>query len=344
MNKTAVIHIGSGKTGSTTIQKTLFSNKKNNDNIIFYPTLLEHKTNQIFRFAFCNLEKTPSNIRIKYKDNNKGYLSYQNEILSDFRNKIKNRDNILISSEFLFLSDTEEVKRIHQELTNCGFNKIIIIAYLRDPADYYLSVSQQALKTRSAIPHPCEFSYDILTSINNWLSISPDDFILQKFSRNHLYNNDVNSDFSEKLKKIGFPISLEITNSSNETMTAEQTIALQQFQELIQSRNMEVTERLNFLEITKKYSTLKLPGTKPSLKDNIRAMIYENHSVQVEKINEKFPETFSFEIKKQTNNTNKENLTRKKDFKFIDIIQEFHISHYIESINILSKVYNNEKN
>src|SRR5690554_3366923 len=111
MKKTAVIHVGSGKTGSTSIQNSLFREKDENDELIKYPLLLGNN-NQKFRFAFCKLENTPSNIRAQYKGSKEGFEDFQNQIKKCFEAEIAGCDDVLISSEFLFLSSLKEIKNI----------------------------------------------------------------------------------------------------------------------------------------------------------------------------------------------------------------------------------------
>lgn len=183
MSRSIVIHIGSGKTGSTSIQKNLYHNKSNNDQKIFYPTLLEHKTNQIFRFAFCESNKTPSNIRKKYNKKPQEYKKFQCKIIADFLSKTKGYQHVVLSSEFLFLSTDDEIQVIKAFLEEAGFTKLYIVCYVRNPADYYLSVAQQAMKSKSKIPTPSNFGYEISKTLKRWASIDPTRLIVKEFDR-----------------------------------------------------------------------------------------------------------------------------------------------------------------
>jgi hypothetical protein len=107
-----ILHVGSGKTGSTSIQSSLFLNNKKNCVSLTFPSLLHYKNNQIFRFAFCELEKTPSDIRAKYLGDDKGYEKFQDDIKKSFELNIDGSNDVILSSEFLFLSSYEEVLNI----------------------------------------------------------------------------------------------------------------------------------------------------------------------------------------------------------------------------------------
>jgi len=79
-----------------------------------------------------------------------------------------------------------------------GFDEFHIIAYVRSPASYCLSVAQQALKTGPKLPQPSSFEYSIRNAIENWQNLAAKSFILREFSREKLISNDVVKDF-EKL-------------------------------------------------------------------------------------------------------------------------------------------------
>ncbi|MEI8622621.1 hypothetical protein P4S66_18280 [Pseudoalteromonas sp. B129b] len=235
--KKIILHVGSGKTGSTSIQKALYECKKENDSKLFYPTILNHKGNQIFRFAFCDISDTPSNIKAKFKNDPQGYTDYQKAIKESFEENIKGHDDIIVSSEFLFLSNNDEVATIKAYLTNLGFTEIHVIMYLRDPAKYYLSVAQQALKNHYKLPSPSGFRYEMLEAINNWRSINVASFTLREFDRSCLHKGDVIEDFSKSLSELGLSSSLAISSKSNESMSVEGTTVLQEFHRLLSISN-----------------------------------------------------------------------------------------------------------
>jgi len=102
--KTCVLHIGSGKTGSSSIQRALSKYIQVDHAKYIYPKIGNRQDNQVFRLAFCNLENTPINFRSKYRDKADEFRDWQESILHEFKEKTNNSKDIIISSEFLFLS------------------------------------------------------------------------------------------------------------------------------------------------------------------------------------------------------------------------------------------------
>ena len=108
-----ILHVGSGKTGSTSIQRALYDCRHKNEAAFSFPLLLEWKNNQVFRFAFCDFTDTPSNIRNKYKDKPQEYKEFQNAIKDAFVKETIDKQLVVVSSEFLFLSSKKEVMKIN---------------------------------------------------------------------------------------------------------------------------------------------------------------------------------------------------------------------------------------
>jgi hypothetical protein len=276
--KTIVLHVGSGKTGSTSIQKALFSGKENNDSCIYYPTLLDHKNNRIFRFAFCKMRYATSDVRREFSDQPKKYEEYQRNITQSFLEQCRERLDVVISSEFLFMASSEEVAVINQFLKEAGFDNIHVVMYVRNPAKYYLSAAQQSIKNQHIIPQPQDFNYHIERCIGNWSSIDAASITIREFDRDVLFQNDVVSDFNRYLNELGYSTDLPVTESNNETMTVEAAMVLQEFQKAIyDAPSVTKEKRKEYYTRAIKFSNKKLSGTKPILKPEIEAYILENY-------------------------------------------------------------------
>lgn len=275
MSKKIVIHVGAGKTGSTSIQKSLFASKKINDKNLFFPTLLETNSSQLFRFAFCDLSQTPSNIKARFGKGGTGecYLEYQNNIKESFKIQCQDHESVVVSSEFLFLSSKEEATAINCYLRSIGFTDVHIIMYLRHPAPYYLSVAQQALKNQSNMPHPSTFGYNMAGAIEAWKIIKPKSITVKEFNRASLVGGDVITDFSRVLSDLGYSIDLKPIPESNSTMTVESTVVLQEYHRVLETIDLDYEERKKFKLIARRFSNMTLPGTKPVLRKEVREHI-----------------------------------------------------------------------
>ncbi|MBB1298293.1 hypothetical protein [Pseudoalteromonas sp. SR41-7] len=333
--KKIILHVGSGKTGSTSIQKALYECKKENDSKLFYPTILNHKGNQIFRFAFCEISDTPSNIKAKFKNDPQGYSDYQKAIKESFEENIKGHDDIIVSSEFLFLSNNDEVATIKAYLTNLGFTEIHVIMYLRDPAKYYLSVAQQALKNHYKLPSPSGFRYEMLEAINHWRSINVASFTLKEFDRACLYKGDVIVDFHKYIEQLGYEFELKLATAKNETMSVEGTVILQDFHRLLELAGLDETEYRAEKIRARTFSNKATKGTKPILHDNIAAYIYKKKYDEVIYIAEEYKVFTSLTEILLLNEDGPANETLSSIELFTDIVSGFNMSAYIELLKKL---------
>lgn len=331
MTKKAILHIGSGKTGSTTLQKVLYKNKATNDSQLYYPALLEHTNNQIFRFPFCDISDTPRNIFLKYDGNPESYESYQNSILKNFRDVCSEHESVLISSEFLFLSSKEEVARIKIFLNSLGFDEIHIILYIRNPADYYLSAAQQAIKNSHRIPSPSRFRYDILGAIESWKNIDAKSFNVREFERSKLIEGDIVADFKQLLGELGFDLELKGNEVTNETMSVEASILMHEAQVLLEKQKLNNTRLAEYLKQIRAFSNKpgSKVGTKPKLKSSVKSSILNKYKDDIEKLKNSFSIFQDLHIESCKNEL-KENV-----YTFDEIVENFSLDVYLKMKNIL---------
>lgn len=226
---TCILHIGSGKTGSTSIQKALHSSLNVERNSTYsYPLVDGHKFNQAFRLAFCKISQCPINIRARFKDNDLKFLKWQSSIRDKFREAIDVRKDLIISSEFLFISSSEEADSIIDFLQTLGYKNIHAIGYIREPSSYYLSAAQQRLKSRPDLPRVDEKIYSISSAISVW-DDKTSSLVLRDFRRSNLIGHNVVSDFFHIVSNLcGSPLSCKVSEGeSNRSLPAEATQALQ---------------------------------------------------------------------------------------------------------------------
>ncbi|MEA2019483.1 MAG: hypothetical protein U9N59_13675 [Campylobacterota bacterium] len=286
--KKIIIHIGSGKTGSTSIQKTLYLNKKRNDAILNYPFLLDRKDNQVFRYAFCKLENTTSHMRAKFKEEPDNFLLYQKELLESFEKKTSELADYVISSEFLYLSKKDEVSSIKEYLTKLGFESFHIILYIRQPSSYYLSAVQQSLKTSSFIPSPKSFDYNFKDVIAIWKDVFKN-LTIRVFDKEKLVNQNVVEDFSYVLNTLGYDTNLGQGLRVNEKVSVECSQVMQDYFKSINLESLSSKElhniRLIIASFIKKYADY---GSKPILRENIKQFIINNFYEDILYVNNKY--------------------------------------------------------
>jgi hypothetical protein len=212
MKPNLILHIGSPKTGTSSIQKALINNKELlNEYGYHYLECLRWHDGAHHELAFS------------IRDKSYGELSF---CLEDSLNKIETEvketeiDNIIISSEILFY-DTEKDIESFIKLKKL-FRSITLVCYLREPFDYLESLYKQMIKD----PHdqcseaPSEFiknhlkniQYDeILSSYKNFTN----NFITLIYKKG---DDIVESFFTEVLKGDGIKDFKQNMNPSNETL------------------------------------------------------------------------------------------------------------------------------
>lgn len=328
MSKVAVLHIGSGKTGTTTIQDSLAKNKDRNDSIIFYPNLVESGSNQVFRFAFCELKNATKNIRLRFANDEEGYLQYQQEIKKSLVTQCESVNKIIISSEFLFHCNQEEIENISLFLNQAGFSELHIIVYLRNPSSYYLSVAQQALKNGPKLPNPLDFNYDLTGAVKRWSNIQPKSFVVREFDRKKLKNNNIICDFAEVLKQVGFDgVDFENISSSNETMSVEAILAVQDAQMTLDRQNFDSHQLSKFWRKIRIFcnSQESKIGTKPKLKKKIEMQILARFASDLDYIKANHGIFTDFDKSKNTTEFSR------SSFRFFDeIVTKFDYESYLK--------------
>lgn len=196
----AFLHIGMPKTGSTALQETLLAS---HDELlrqgVLYPRVPDPSFNnhRLLLVGTTPLKKLPRHIRRSYSEADLD--ARKAEFLRAVRSDLRTQDPraLVLSSESLFRNFTPEGQRVLM----AGLGKIgvqpdntTVVAYVRRPADRYLSGLQQHLKASWKItpPEPAHYranleQYESLFG-NKAVSVVP-------FRREALIGADIVTDF-----------------------------------------------------------------------------------------------------------------------------------------------------
>jgi hypothetical protein len=204
MYKTCFLHIGPPKTGSTSIQQTLWKNRKLlAASSIHYPSLEKNH-----RFLVSNFMNEPQKF-----DYNKLSERTDEEIVRKNFEKLKqfeeesqdtNCQTLVLSSEHLVLLNVEEIMKLKQYLIGiCEDVKILI--YLRHPVASVGSFIQESIKNGNRHlsemrlkPPFSRFSH----LMPKWQEcFGTESIVLREMHRNRLINKDLIDDF---LYTVGF--------------------------------------------------------------------------------------------------------------------------------------------
>lgn len=316
-----VLHIGSGKTGTTSIQQALLKDKTNSNINYNYPDLGNNIGNQIIKFAFVPRHLVPEKMASNYSNNKtSNTIFFQEDIRYLFRKQCENFQNIVVSSEFLFSLSEYEIIDFASYLRHIGFDEIHVIMYLRDPADYYLSLTQQAIKSRATIAGPQKFKFNAMNAINNWSHINPDSLTIKEFNIKYLFNGNVVNDFEDYLSKLDIHANLISDTYFNTTMSSELCQIYQDFNILKSSSKTIHPDIFNeFIKYSKLHSKI---GSKPALKTKIRESIYQRFHKDIKVLNSKY--NLFLDINLNLDHENNESIdTNQNLINFKDICRDF---------------------
>ena len=157
MPKTAVIHIGTRKTGTTSIQETL-ARSGSQLGMVGYPLVGADRDQNRIISLYLPQEEMPLTWRDLDPSANRRFSSV-------FFKQLNSANDVVISAEALSswfsLSD---IRRLRMDFEKAGFDRFRIVLYIREPADYYLSYTQQVLRSSSSFApegeHPGVFRYE----------------------------------------------------------------------------------------------------------------------------------------------------------------------------------------
>ncbi|WP_171032853.1 hypothetical protein [Fodinibius saliphilus] len=272
--KTVHLHIGSYKTGTTSIQDTLFQNRNTLNQLGYdYPG---GEVNHHFSFFATQAPAEDWPRQFKSLDGNKlrnQVGNYVSAMESDFES---DSEDYIVSTEYLFISN-EDYVRNYIDYLNRFFDKIIVYVFIREPAAFYRSGQQQMLKARSFLTSPQEFQYQFRKVIETWSSFCDVEVIA--------YERMVDS--CEALcEKIGIDFNrLSVpSKKSNVSLSLEQMLLLEKIQRIIYpGRENEFKSNLDVLHHINPSFT-----TRPNLKPGVKAVIQENHRESLEWLQDEY--------------------------------------------------------
>jgi len=201
-----ILHIGTIKTGSTTLQKFFRMNESNlAKKDIFYPKTFGDRTHmKLFAYSCEPQRRNPQKLNFGLTNAQKVEV-FRNKIWKSFCQEIKNNDcnKLLLSSEDLssHLRSNEEVKFLKKFLDNF-VNTYKVIVYLRPQHELGISRYSEILKAggtrRSILPETDEnnlfYNYEKL--LERWEKIFGMKNIFPRiFSKKELLNGDIKRDF-----------------------------------------------------------------------------------------------------------------------------------------------------
>jgi hypothetical protein len=310
-----ILHIGEGKTGSTSIQQYLFENKEyllSKDIIYLTPenSINHNILHQIgLDIDLLKLKKEQlKSIEEEKPRCQKLFFDIQSLINDDTK-------AIIISSECIFGISAQTILIFLKQFF--PKNDLEVIAYIRDPLSRYTSyVNQRLYKTHQYLT-PFTYKKDVYAPIDLWIkSIGRDKVHALPFSSKTLEFSDAVVDFINRLNLI-----LNFTDNHNKidsisnigkyrrniSLTVEQLIVIQNFRLIfLKNGNGKITPRLRTLiNFFKELNHIQRIGNKFKLKKSVSQILLKNSYKYFSQISKEYPQFSCFkEIFEEVENEN----------------------------------------
>jgi hypothetical protein len=291
--KIALLHIGTPKTGTTSIQDALFRAEQRG---LLHPYIFpifrnEHDHNRLTTLYLAH-EEQPDPRKVQYPRDDNRYQNARRNYRRFLFETLRSSGGAILSAEVLSnMFSPQHIVRFRGDLESLGFNEFYIALYIREPADFYLSRSQERLKhpayREKPVTDPFSFRYRFRSFAEDWEKVFPGRVIVRCHRRSASY--DAISDFSNLMKGclgIGLP---PAAARRNESVSAEAMVVLQHFRETVgtDAGGFEFPGLYRLVDFLVK-SNGYLPQTKPNLKASVAQLIRAIHRSDMEFIGSRY--------------------------------------------------------
>lgn len=293
-----ILHIGSHKTGTSSIQKALWRHRSYlSDHGVLYPLIRNMKRHSILSVPF-HRTKVPREFWRHFGQDK----AQVDEIAYGFWREIQTAvaqekpDILVLSGEQFFSADAVGDAREFLAGVFPGA-EVKVICYLRHPLSFYVSACQQVIKASGRLPRPRARNWP--ATLRKWADVG--DLVIREFSPDTLTQGDVVRDFL--VHTLGEDLSEPIFNNrslqrENETLSAESMIILQKFRKhafpgednVINRETSRLKQVLQALE-GKRPAGLKL--SRPKLKSEIRRDVLASSAADIQGLEKEFGFRFS---------------------------------------------------
>lgn len=267
----AIIHIGADKTGTTSVQRSLFNQHQYlARHGVAYPFLEDGTNHNLLAAPFL---ARPMRIHLQRYKTTPNTIAKANQCWKKLQASLAKGeyDTVVLSAESLFsiLNPELFVEKLAEYLPH--LREILIFVYLRRPSTHYMSLVQQQLKRSARFSDPKRPQYAAI--LKRWSNVGR--LNLREFDRKCMINGDVVTDFwVNTLPSIQLPESAEVIRS-NVSMSAEGLLIFQRFRHAFCAHREGMrTKRSKFLlssiRLVEQSNELKMQFSKASLKPELR--------------------------------------------------------------------------
>lgn len=284
--KTALLHIGTWKTGTTSIQRWL-ANAQGDGSLapVRYPLWGEDHNHHRLLSLYRPHEDLPPDLRHKYGPSGKSYRRMCERYRDFLFDDLRAATGVILSHESLCDFSPLLAAHLREDLESLGFQEFHVVLYVRDPADFFLSATQQDVKgafRSPVIQDPANYRYEFLRMAETWERAFPGRLIIRKFPTDQ--GHDIIDDFAVVMQQCFGTAPPKIPLRMNTTHSAEAMKILQDYRLTFESGTEipmpDVARLREFLN----WSRQRVPQTKPVLKQEVAEQIRANHKEDAEAI------------------------------------------------------------
>jgi hypothetical protein len=288
--KTALLHIGTPKTGTTSIQECLARAETQGELGPYrYPLFrgLDRNQNPLTMLYLPHGDQ-PAPRRVKFPHNDSRYQSVRLRYRNFIFQQLQSSGGAIISGEVLCNRLTPStVLQFRNDLESLGYKQFHVVLYIRDPAAFYLSGGQQMLKLpfirESEFEDPASFRYPFRQIAENWERAFPGSLIVRHYRIGARF--DVIADFSDVMQRyLGIPLPpLPSDVRRNTTLSAEAMVVMQDYRQSVGTDEGGLQfPGLDQLVWFLMSSGQRIPQTRPVLKAAVAELIRASHREDAE--------------------------------------------------------------
>lgn len=261
-----IIHIGDGKCGSTSLQRSLYDHREAlATNGLIYDTI----SPQSAHFSAITL------IGGQTRGNDLEQKARAKKTLKKIQEHDLVGKTVLLSAENFFTHDPAEVLTLCNRIS-ARVGKVTAIGYVREPSSMYLSLVQQTLKANHIFPSPERYSRPLQKYVGAWReALGHEHVYISSFDKRCLYGRDISLDFSRKVSQITEKNILLTSREQNSGLLAEQMIAMQSVRRTFfsDSAGTRAVKSDKLEKLFMRLNDIKKVGTDTKLREDIAQVI-----------------------------------------------------------------------
>lgn len=293
--KTALLHIGTMKTGNTSIHHSLTEAKARGLlGTVSYPLWREDKHQARMAALYCpdTLGDVLPSLRGRFPQDPAQFRhmlgQYRRFMLRELR---RARGGAILSAEpFCHLFTAEMAAALRRDLEAAGFEQFVVVLYVRDPADYYLSVINQNLRMSEPLPlvkDPATFRYGCLDMADAWEQAFPGALRVRRYPPQT--GGDAIADFNAVVEDV-FGLALPaVPVRQNASLSAEGMQILQDYRAAFSAGGGgQITRDAADLAKLLIRSADALVQTRPVLRPELACLIRHNHRADAQALHSRY--------------------------------------------------------